>query len=266
MKVLLFLLGCSLSAQIVVRQGDALRVEREAASARLDGQTIRLFPQPQGLPLGLMPIDVNRKPGSYSLELLDASGAVLKSEKVIVRDARFPTQNIVISQALSTLKPAPGEQDTVNAFRTHVSDTRLWAEPFHLPIPGCMTSTFGVRRLHNGKPTGDYHAGLDQRGTAGTPIHAITDGTVRISRMFNLRGGTVAIDHGQGLESIYMHMSKVAAVEGTVVKPGDVIGYVGSTGRSTAPHLHWTLYANGIPVNPLQWVKPQPCSKPAAAK
>ena len=106
---------------------------------------------------------------------------------------------------------------------------------------GCMTSPFGVQRYLNGKPTGSAHAGIDQRSPAGTPIHAVDGGVVKIVREWNLHGRTVGIDHGQGLESIYLHMSKLAATEGATVKKGDVIGYVGSTGRSTAPHLHWTL-------------------------
>ncbi len=69
----------------------------------------------------------------------------------------------------------------------------------------------------------------------------------------------MAVDHGQGLESIYLHMSKISAEEGQLLKEGDVIGYVGSTGRSTGPHLHWTLYANGEPVSPLQWVSLASC-------
>ncbi|HEX4809164.1 MAG TPA: M23 family metallopeptidase, partial [Bryobacteraceae bacterium] len=144
--------------------------------------------------------------------------------------------------------------------RKEVGPKRYWTEPLQLPVPGCMTSLFGVTRYHNGKPTGDYHAGIDQRGAAGTPIHAIAAGTVKIVEPYNLRGGTVAIDHGQGLESIYLHMSKFAVKEGDEVGRGDVIGYIGSTGRATGPHLHWTLYANGEAVNPLQWVHTSPCA------
>ncbi len=252
----LFLLFLALDA----RQGDVIRVQDPAAvSARFAGRTIRLFPQPGGPRLGLMPVSAIEKPAQYQLDYLDASGAVIRSEPLTVRDARFPTQNISIAPSISTLKPAPGEQETVTAFRTAVSETRYWTEPFQLPVPGCKTSPFGVQRLHNGKPTGDYHAGYDQGGVTGEPIRAISGGAVRIARMFRLRGGTVAIDHGQGLGSIYMHMSKTAAVEGSIVKPGDIIGYVGATGRATGPHLHWTLYANGIPVNPGQWVKPPAC-------
>ena len=72
--------------------------------------------------------------------------------------------------------------------------------------------------------------------------------------MFRLHGGTIGIDHGQGVVSTYLHMSKLALSEGTVVKKGDVVGYVGATGFATGPHLHWGLYVNGVPVNPSQWI------------
>jgi murein DD-endopeptidase MepM/ murein hydrolase activator NlpD len=245
----------------IAKQGQTLRIRTnaDAVSARFAKKVIRLFPQKEGGRLGLMPIPATQKPGAYRLELLDPKGAALQSLTVRVRNARFRSQNLIISKSLSTLKPAPGEQEAVRTFRETVTDERMWTEPLRLPVDGCMTSPFGVRRLHNRRATGDYHAGLDQRGTDGSAITAVTAGTVRLARMFNLRGGTVGIDHGQGLETIYMHMSKIATVEGAVVKAGDVIGYVGSTGRSTAPHLHWTLYANGVPVNPLEWVSVRPC-------
>ncbi len=171
-----------------------------------------------------------------------------------VLDAHYPKQNVIISNSTAALKPSPGEQETVSAFREESSPDRYWEDRMQLPLPGCLTSRFGVQRFLNGKPTGDFHAGLDQRGAAGTPIHAVASGVVRIVREFNLRGGTVAIDHGQGVESIYMHMSKTAAKEGERVSAGDVIGYVCATGRANGPHLHWTLYVNGVPVNPAQWV------------
>jgi murein DD-endopeptidase MepM/ murein hydrolase activator NlpD len=249
------------------RQGQTLEVRagNDATEARLDGRTITLFPQPDGLSLGLMPIPVLEKPGAYTLEFLDKSGAVIHSSHLTVLDAHYPKQNIAIAPAISELKPSPGEQDTVNAFRKEVTPKRHWAEPLDIPVHGCITSLFGVARYYNGKPTGEYHAGLDQRAAAGTPIHAIAAGVVKIVEPYNLRGGTVAIDHGQGLESIYLHMSKFAVKEGDVVGRGDVIGYAGATGRATGPHLHWTIYANGVAVSPLQWVHAVPCAprKPA---
>lgn len=243
-----------------VRQGSALRVHAPAAaaSARMGEKTIRLFPAAGGL-FGLMPVAIDAKPGEYRLDLLDAKGGVLESRTVQVVDAHFRKQNVAMAESTAELKPSPGETETVTAFRNTVSDTRYWEEPLDLPVRGCMTSPFGVQRYLNGKPTGSAHAGLDQRSPAGAPIHAAAGGVVRIVREWNLHGRTVAIDHGQGLETIYLHMSKQAAAEGQTVKKGDVIGYVGTTGRSTAPHLHWTIYANGLPVNPLDWVKVSPC-------
>jgi murein DD-endopeptidase MepM/ murein hydrolase activator NlpD len=199
------------------------------------------------------------KPGIYQLEFLDAAGAVLHTEPVTVLDAHYARQNVLLSKEVVELKPAPGEQDAADAFRKNVSDVRYWSEPLRLPVPSCMTSPFGVQRYQNGTATGDFHAGWDQRGATGVPIHAIAGGKILLARQFNLRGGTVGIDHGQGLESIYMHMSKIAAIEGTVIDAGDVIGYVGATGRVTASHLHWAIYANGVPVNPGQWLKLQSC-------
>ncbi len=251
---------------LAVRQGETLKVEtdKKAHVARMHGRTIPLFPQEDGRYLGLMPVPVLEKPGAYTLEFVDEKGAVLHAEPVTVTNAHYPQQNISIAPTIATLKPSPGEQETVGSFRKTVSPTRYWQEPLHAPEPGCLTSLFGVMRLHNGKPTGDFHAGVDQRGAAGTPIHPIAAGLVKIVKPYNLRGGTVAIDHGQGLESIYLHMSSFAAKEGDRVTPDSIIGYVGSTGRATGPHVHWTIYVNGEAVNPGQWMTLKAC--PVAAK
>jgi len=123
-----------------------------------------------------------------------------------------------------------------------------------------MTSPFGVKRLHNGKPTGEYHGGVDQRTPEGEPIRAVTAGTITFARQFNVLGNAVGIDHGQGLESMYLHMSRLVVAAGAAVQRGDILGYAGSTGRSTGPHLHWVLYVNGVNVNPAQWVKLVACS------
>ncbi len=261
MRWLALLVAAAAWGQTVVRQGDAIRVRTPgpAVQARMDGRTVRLFPQPEGGRQGLMPVPALKAPGRYALDLLDRDGKALSSQTVTVRDARFPTQNVVLGKATAELKPSPGEMDTVDAFLAAVSETRHWQEPLGLPVPGCITSPFGVKRLTNGKPTGHYHGGLDQRAPAGNPVHAVADGVVKLVRQYNIHGGTVGIDHGQGLESMYLHLSRFAVVEGAVVRKGDVIGYSGSTGRSNAPHLHWSLYANGVPVNPLQWVRLRPC-------
>lgn len=263
----LTLFACAACAQTLdlprtIRQGSVLRIRvpGSAATAGMKDRTIRLFPQTDGASFGLMPVPVDQNPGDYRVELFNNVGAAVATASIQIVDAHFPRQNVVIGQSLAELKPSPEETEAVTAFRNAVSEVRYWSEPFALPVRGCMTSPFGVRRYMNGKPTGSFHGGLDQRSPAGTPVHAVDGGVVKIVRQWNLHGGTVGIDHGQGLESIYLHLSKLAATEGATVKKGDVVGFVGSTGRSTAPHLHWSLYANGVPVNPLDWVRVAPCS------
>jgi murein DD-endopeptidase MepM/ murein hydrolase activator NlpD len=266
------LVAMGLGAQTVevapahVHNGETLKLTASGAArkAHLAGRTVELFPEENGTAFGLMPIPVLEKPGVYNLELLNESGAVIEQRPIRVEDAHYPAQTIVIAKAIAGLKPSPGEQQAVSAFRTTVSPVRYWKEPLEPPVPGCLTSLFGVRRLHNGKLTGDFHAGVDQRGAAGTPIHPIAPGVVKIVQKWNLRGGTVAVDHGQGVESIYLHMSGFVAKEGEHVGRNDVLGYIGSTGRSTGPHVHWTLYVDGVPVNPGQWMTLHAC--PAAPK
>jgi murein DD-endopeptidase MepM/ murein hydrolase activator NlpD len=272
MRWLILLMAAGLGAQVFeiapshVHNGETLKLTSRgpARKARLAGRTVELFPREDGSFFGLMPVPVLEKPGVYKIEFLSESGVVLESRPIRIENAHYPSQNIVIAKAIAALKPSPGEQQTVSAFRSTVSPVRYWKEPLDPPVPGCLTSLFGVQRLHNGKPTGDFHAGVDQRGAAGTPIHPITAGVVKIVEKWNLRGGTVAVDHGQGVESIYLHMSGFVAKEGEHVGMNDVLGYIGSTGRSTGPHVHWTLYVNGVPVNPGQWMALKAC--PVAPK
>ena len=259
--------GFEISADSI-RQGGTIRLRgaAEAARARMGARTVPLFAGAGGERLGLMPVPVDHATGRHALEFLGADGSVLHSAAVHVLDGRFRKQNITTAPSMRGLEPWPGEMEAVAALRNTVSEVRHWEEPFAAPAPGCMNSPFGVQRLHDGKPTGSYHRGVDQRGPTGRPVRAVAAGVVRISRMFNVHGGTVGIDHGQGLTSIYIHMSKVGAREGAMAKKGEVIGYIGSTGFSTGPHLHWGLHVNGVPVQPLEWVKLTPCGAAKKAR
>ena len=251
-----------------VLQGEVLKVhgDHTTTTARLNGKTIELFPQPGGGSLGLMPISVLQKPGPVEVDLLDSQGSTVQRLSVTVLNAHYAKQNVNLAPSIAQLHASPDEAKMMNAFRKELLPDRYWTDTLALPVPGCLTSRFGVERLQNGKPTGDFHAGLDQRAPSGSPIHAAGDGIVKVVRQFTLRGGTVAIDHGQGLQSVYLHMSGFAVKEGEHVRQGDVIGYIGSTGRSTGAHLHWALYANGEPINPAQWMKvPAPCTAPLPA-
>ena len=235
-----------------------------AVTAKLNDRTVRLFPQSSGGSQGLMPIAVADPPGAYDIKFLAEDGAALASAKLTIRPTKFPTQNVVLAPQIEALHSTPEDIATLTEFRNTVSDVKYWEDPLTAPVPGCVLSPFGVKRLHNGKPTGEFHAGIDQRSPAGRPVHAVAAGTVKIAQPFAVLGGTVAIDHGQGLETMYLHMSKLLVEPDAHVKKGEVIGYVGATGRANGPHLHWVVDVNGVPVNPQQWVALKSCGSEKA--
>ncbi|MBN9663904.1 MAG: M23 family metallopeptidase [Acidobacteria bacterium] len=248
-------------APLSVKQGEVLRFSSTAAFAHvLD----RRFPIYDGT--ALIPSAVIDKPGDYPLELLSKDGKILETRTLTVLDAHYLTQNVALSKEVVELKPSPGEMETVNALKKLETPVKHWSEPFLAPVPGCINSPFGVQRYQNGKPTGNYHAGVDQRGPTGKPIAAAAAGTVRMVRSYNIHGNVVGVDHGQGVVSIYLHMSKIAAHEGDEVKAGDTLGYVGMTGRANGPHLHWSLYVHSIAVNPTKWAPLTACAAASPAK
>ena len=110
-------------------------------------------------------------------------------------------------------------------------------------------SNFGSRRVYNGK-TQSFHAGLDMPAPKGTPVAATADGRVALAGDPYFSGGTVLLDHGGGLFTMAMHLSRVDVKEGGVVAKGTIVGLVGATGRVTGPHLHWAARLNGARVNP----------------
>lgn len=250
--------------------GSTLRLScnAEVATAKWNERTVRLFVQADGSYLGLMPVSVKDSPGTAEIEFRTSQEKTLTSVSITIRKTKFPTQNVKLSKEIESLRSTPEEIQLLTNFKEGVSDIRFWKDPLNPPAPGCMTSPFGVQRLHNGKPTGEFHGGIDQRTPEGEPLRAIAAGVVKFAQKFNVLGNAVGIDHGQGLESMYLHMSKLVAEPGSHVNTGDVIGYAGSTGRSTGPHLHWVLYANSVNVNPAQWIKLSPCAatKPAPSR
>jgi murein DD-endopeptidase MepM/ murein hydrolase activator NlpD len=243
-------------ASIPLGQTVRLHCEIPAASARISegptSRTVRLFKQESGDWQGLMPVAVKDTPGTFPVEFLATDGTTVATANLIIRKTVFPTQNVSLAPQIEALHSTTDEMQTLTTFRDSVSDVKYWTDPLVAPLPGCVLSPFGVARLHNGKPTGEFHGGIDQRATAGTPIHAAAAGVVKIVQPFNVLGGTVALDHGQGLETMYLHMSKLNVALGDHVKKGDVIGYVGATGRATGAHLHYEILANGKLINPLQ--------------
>lgn len=267
----LVLLAITFIAPQEVQQGQVIRLTAPQAESGLTasfaGKDFPIFLD-NGRGLALLPVGVYQPPGAFPITIKSAKGDVLQQLPVTVKAADFPTQNIVASRQMKELKPMPGEVERMRALAATVSKDRFFEDAFLLPVRGCRNSPFGVQRLHNGKPSGNYHRGVDQRGPEGTPIKAAASGLVAVAQPgFQLHGGTVGLDHGLGLTSHYLHMSKVAVTEGQRVTQGDVIGYVGSTGFATGPHLHWGVNLHATPVNPSEFVKLTPCgTSPAKRK
>ncbi len=132
---------------------------------------------------------------------------------------------------------------------------RLWQSSFRVPVIGPITGAFGQGRRYPGLPEIYPHSGVDIAAKTGTEILATNSGVVVETGFFSIRGGVVVIDHGAGLSSIYCHQSRMLVETGDWVNRGQVIGYVGSTGLSTGPHLHWEVRLRGVPMNPFRWLE-----------
>ncbi len=122
-------------------------------------------------------------------------------------------------------------------------------------MPGTVSSLFGMKRVFNGQPRG-MHRGLDLRGAQGTPIRACADGVVALVDDLYFSGNAVYINHGDGVFSSYLHMSKPLVTPGERVRRGQVVGLVGATGRVTGPHLHLGLMVQGESVDPQPLLAP----------
>jgi murein DD-endopeptidase MepM/ murein hydrolase activator NlpD len=127
-------------------------------------------------------------------------------------------------------------------------------KPFILPLHSKITSNFGKARIYNGSLKG-YHSGTDFRAKVGTPIIAANDGRVVLVKKRFYSGGTVIVDHGEGIYTCYFHMSHFDVQKGTIVHRGQKLGLSGQSGRVTGPHLHFAARVDGVQVDPLQLIK-----------
>lgn len=131
----------------------------------------------------------------------------------------------------------------------------LWDGPFEIPAESYLevSANYGARRSYNGGPYLSYHEGVDFSAYGGTPVLAAAAGTVVLAEPLYVRGGAVIIDHGLGIYTGYYHLSAVHTTPGLRVRPGDLLGEVGTTGLSTGNHLHWDMLVNGIWVDAAAW-------------
>jgi len=124
---------------------------------------------------------------------------------------------------------------------------------FIQPMKSKITSSFGKARVYNGSLKG-YHSGTDYRAKIGTPVLAVNDAKVVLVKKRFYSGGTVLLDHGEGIYTCYFHMSKFNVTKGDIVKKGELLGLSGKSGRVTGPHLHFSARINGVQVDPLQLI------------
>ena len=139
----------------------------------------------------------------------------------------------------------------IEAARARNSDSDGWTQSFVQPVEGRISGRFGRQRIYRGEP-GSYHSGLDIAAPTGTPFVAPANGVVVLAVTgYSLEGNLVIIDHGQGLNSAFLHCSRIFVREGERVRQGQTIGEVGATGRATGPHLHWGIKWGEARLDPL---------------
>ena len=150
------------------------------------------------------------------------------------------------------------ELQRIAAARTIATSAQGWRQDFARPAAGRISGRFGSQRVYQGKP-GAYHSGLDIAAPTGTPFTAPADGVVILAAQvpFTLEGHLLMLDHGAGLNSAFLHCSTLLVKEGDAVTQGQTIGRIGATGRSTGPHLHWSLKWQDARLDPLLFLREQ---------
>jgi murein DD-endopeptidase MepM/ murein hydrolase activator NlpD len=151
----------------------------------------------------------------------------------------------------------PGELAQINAARRIAVVSDGWRQRFAWPARGRISGVFGSQRVYRGEP-GAPHSGLDIAGPAGAPVTAPADGVVILaaSRPFTLEGNLLMIDHGMGLNSAFLHLSRIDVKVGDRVRQGQPLGLIGMTGRATGPHLHWGMKWQDERIDPLPLLVP----------
>lgn len=229
---------------------------RDAAPAAVAaGEPLHFRPDSSGgwRALAAIPIDA-----ATSLGVRFACPAVGDSVTINVplASASYPLEKLTVAPQFSAKPDSALEarlqreaERAAAVSRASHETPRLWVAPFRAPRDSRVTSTFGRGRQFNGTVT-SRHMGTDYAGAVGAPIRAANRGVVRLVDRFYLGGNVVYIDHGEGVVTAYLHMSRHRVAEGDTVERGAVIGLVGATGRVTGPHLHWIARYGRVSVDP----------------
>jgi murein DD-endopeptidase MepM/ murein hydrolase activator NlpD len=198
--------------------------------------------------LALAAVGLETKPGPHVLTLANGSTHTIRVAPHAYRTGRLTVPPKFVRPPESVTKRIAEEREIKKqAFASRTK--RAWMGAFAPPTDTPQTSAFGTRRTYNGK-TQSIHQGLDFRAAVGTPIHASNDGRVLIAQEMYYEGGFVVLDHGDGLFTLYMHLSAFEVKDGEVVQKGQTIAESGSSGRVTGPHLHFGVQWQGLYMEP----------------
>lgn len=219
---------------------------------------IRLLPWNDRM-AALVEIPVAQAPGAFKVTFLqgatdDAAKAVPMTDgefSFSITEKAFQKSVFSVSKTLQDTRSDENlakDSEKTRKARATSNPTPLWNGAFQWPISGTFGTGYGAQRLINGQIS-YRHSGIDISAPRGTPVQAPNDGKVVLAETLIVSGNTVILDHGMGLFSSLLHMDSLVVKPGDSVKKGDVVGYVGSTGFSTGPHLHWTVVLHGSQVD-----------------
>ncbi|MDD3352504.1 peptidoglycan DD-metalloendopeptidase family protein [Zoogloea sp.] len=248
-------------AALLVAPAEAPRPE-----VRFDGRPVLLEHGPEGW-RALVGLSLDTPAGEQSLQI--GSGSAARQLSFAVLPKAYPEQHLTVKNP-KMVTPDPdmlsriqAEREVQIAVRSRFRDMAVPRTDLELPASGRLSSRFGLRRIFNGEPRAP-HTGLDVAAPIGAPVRAPADGIVSLVEEFYFNGKTVFVDHGQGLVSMVCHLDASTVEVGQDVRRGEQIGRVGNTGRTTGPHLHWSVYLNGAAVDPALFIAPPrpPASRP----
>lgn len=272
--VLLLLAGKSLSADHhfriesipkVIKQGEVCLISIfgppsiKSIHVELQGVKFPLaFSEQNGTYEGLIGVDMDTRPAIYEMKIVTPDGGSgihwstlpLKVEKVDFGIQKLSLPPAMVDLDKKALERVHKEARQLRSLFEVFREERLWRGAFIRPVEGELSSAFGLRRIINGKRQ-TPHTGVDFRAEEGTPVWASNSGMVVLVDDLFFSGKSVILDHGWGFYSMYFHLSEALVKEGERVEKGAMLGRVGSTGRSTGPHLHWGIRLNGTRVDPI---------------
>ena len=243
-------------APSVARPGDAVLVRiplapgAEPPAGTLAGRPLSFWRAgDEAWALAALPLETS--PGKVPLELGSPPASVATLDVV---EPGFPSKTLTVAPKFvepprSVKKRIEADRRAFAAAWARPFSPPLFSAPFAWPRPEHANGRFGDQRIFNGKKE-SIHYGVDLSAPRGAPVHAANDGVVVLARNAYLSGKSVVLWHGADVFTVYFHMDRIAVRPGAKVKQGDTLGVVGSTGRSTGPHLHWSAKVAGLYVDP----------------